>query len=85
MQQLFPLEGDEIINSKKASAKRTALIVLCVVLAVILTALIGVTIYMESLFGLINKTDPNATQNYMFINCFRWIMECDPEGNPFLR
>ena len=53
------------MNSKKASAKRTALIVLCVVLAVILTALIGVTIYMESLFGLINKTDPNATQNYM--------------------
>lgn len=27
----------------------------------------------------------NSTQNYMFINCLRWIMECDPEGNPFLR
>lgn len=53
------------MSSKKASAKRTALIVLCVFLAVVLSVLIGLTIYMESLFGLINKTNPNETQDYM--------------------
>lgn len=53
------------MKNKKSSAKRTVLVVLCVILAVILTALIVATIYMENLFGLINKTDPNSTQSYM--------------------
>ncbi len=52
-------------GSKKASAKKTVLTVLCVFLAVVLAVLIGVTIYMESFLGLINKADPNETQDYM--------------------
>lgn len=53
------------MSNKKTTAKRTVLIVLCVFLALILVALVGVTIYMESLFGLINKFNPNETQSFM--------------------
>ena len=52
-------------GKKKSNAKRSALIALCVFLSVVLVSLIGVTIYMESMFGLINKADPNATGDYM--------------------
>lgn len=53
-------------NSKKTrNTKRSALIALCVFLSVVLVTLIGVTIYMESMFGLINKINPSNNQEFM--------------------
>lgn len=52
-------------KKKTAKTKRSVLIALCVFLSVVLVCLIGATIYMESMFGLINKKDPNGTEDYM--------------------
>lgn len=45
--------------------RRTVLIVLCVFLAIILVLLLAVTIYAESLLGMINRVDPNAADSTM--------------------
>ena len=46
-------------NKMSAKSKRTLLIVLCVILALVLALLIVGTAYLESLFGLINKDPDN--------------------------
>lgn len=52
-------------TATKKSKKRIFLTVLCVFLALILAALLAVTIYFESTMGLINRKDPSASGNYM--------------------
>ena len=56
------------MNEKKKEPmprKRVLLIVLCTVLAVVLLALIVGAAYIESIFGMINRFDPNATLDTM--------------------
>lgn len=46
-------------NKKKVNGKRIALIILCVILAIVLVALIVVTVFMDRLFGSINRVPDN--------------------------
>lgn len=48
-------------RKKKRSGKRTALVVLCSVLAVILTAMLGVTVAAHSLMNKMNRVDGSQT------------------------
>ncbi len=50
-------------KQKTGNGKRTALIVLCVVLAVILVLLIGATAFVEHKLGLIKKAETSATMS----------------------
>ena len=47
-------------NSGKSRTKKIVLIVLCVVLALILAASIFVAVYLESIFGMLNRVEPVA-------------------------
>ena len=49
-------------KQKTGKGKRTALIVLCVVLGVVLTAMVGVTVYAEYLLGRLNYVDKDYTR-----------------------
>ena len=48
-------------NPKSRNWKRTTLIVLCVVLGLVLTAMVGVTVYAEYLLGRLNYVDQDST------------------------
>lgn len=60
-----PLAGGFVVKKIKNSfsVKRTALIALCVALAVILVALVAGTIYMEYMLNLINKNPDDSTMS----------------------
>lgn len=52
-------------NKKKAGTwKRTVLIILCTLLALLLAALVGVTIWVESLLNSMGTLDPNETMSW---------------------
>ena len=48
-------------KKKTSKGKRIALIILCVVLGVVLTAMLGVTVYAEYLLGRLNYVDKDST------------------------
>lgn len=67
-------------QNKKSSGKRTALIVLCVVLAIILAALLGLTVYAKYLLGRINY-DPNTeTMSKEEVEQYLATQETDPDA-----
>lgn len=72
-------------GTNRNPVRRTILIVLCVFLSVILALLLGATIYMESMLGMINRVDPKATDSTMssselqeFLDNERQNEEIDP-------
>ena len=71
-------------NKKKSrsSGGKTAMIVLCVVLGVILTALLGVTIYAQRLLNRINYINPEdqETMSPEEVSAYLATEETDPEG-----
>lgn len=52
-------------NKEKGNTRRTGLIVLCVVLAILLALLITATAYLEGILGLINRTNPDDDHSGM--------------------
>lgn len=50
-------------KKKTRSAQRVVLIVVCVVLAIILAAMLAGTIYLEVIFGRLNRVDPDETMS----------------------
>lgn len=69
-------------NNKKSSGARKALIVLCVLLAIILTVLAGATIYAKSLLDKINYVDPKQEETMSPEEASQYLetMETDPEA-----
>ena len=71
-------------NNKKSrsSGGKTALVVLCVILGVILTALLGVTIYANRLLNRINYINPGdqETMSREEVDAYLATEETDPEG-----
>lgn len=63
---------------KKKKGKRILLTVLCVVLAVVLIALIGTTIYVENLLGRINRTDEMVQETLTKEEIQQILEETDP-------
>ncbi len=52
-------------QKKTSSAKRTALITLCIVLFVVLAVLIAALLYVDSLLSMVNRTDPNESSDVL--------------------
>lgn len=66
-------------SNKPRSRKRPLLIVMCAALSVLLVVLIAAVAYMESLLGLINKTDPNMQGSTLSSSQIQDILnETDP-------
>lgn len=57
-------------ESRSGSWKRTALIMLCVFLALVLTVLVGVTIWVETLLGSIGSLNPNQGMSQEEIDAY---------------
>lgn len=66
-------------SNRSRSRRRPFLIVMCAVLSVLLVALIAAVAYMESMLGLINKTDPNGQGSTLSSSQIQDILdETDP-------
>ncbi len=66
-------------SDRPRSRKRPLLIALCATLSVLFVVLIAAVAYMESLLGLINKTDPNTQGNTLSSSQIQDILnETDP-------
>ncbi len=69
-------------EGKRRNLKKTFLIVSCVLLSVLLVILIGVTAYLESMLGLINKKDPDAETGTLSSSELDEILNQTDENDP---
>lgn len=71
------------MKNKKTSGKRVFLSVLCIVLALVLTVLLGITIYAKYLLGKLNRVDPNTqpTLSQEELDAYLATEETDPDAS----
>ena len=69
-------------KNRRSSGGKTALVVLCIILGLILTALLGVTIYAQRLLNRINYINPEdqVTMSPEEVSEYLATEETDPEG-----